>query len=141
MAPRKKTKELTGFAVGKHAQRTKKLTCDLPGFEGFEVELKRLTFTEIDDLPRGDASHREAWESIYPFVLKWNAQGMTEEGSWEDVPPPAEAGADAFLMIEPELSAWIWSKLKYGHLGGPELLKNPTPSESGPETDGDSNSG
>lgn len=154
MAPRKQKpapKPLTGFAVGRHTNRTKKHVCDMEGFEGFEITVKRLTFAEINDMPALSGTdedgnptgltHQAAWEAIAPYVVAWNAQAETDGGDWEDVPPPAEAGSDAFLMIEPELSAWCFAKLKYGHLGGDELPKKSTPSSSTPETSDDSNSG
>ena len=143
--PRKKQPaELTGFAVGTRARRTKTYRCEMDGYEGFEIQVKRLTFAELDELPsltRIDEDgnthtlrHYDSWEAMYPYVLGWNAQAETPDGGWEDVPPPAEAGADAFQMLEPELSVWVFGKVKYGHLGGDDLRKKPTPPESTPET-------
>lgn len=135
MSPRKKespSTPLTGFAVGKNTGRTKKYVCDLEGFEGFEIEVKRLTFADINEIPL-KGTHTEIWEVISPFVVSWNAQAETESGSWDHVPPPAEAGPDAFKIIEPELSTWIWAQLKFGHLGGADLQKKPSESGSSPE--------
>lgn len=138
MAPRKQQPEpkpLTGFAVGKQSGRTKTYTCDLPDFEGFEITVKRLTFAELRDMPDAQATHDEVWQHIYPYVVGWNAQAEIAGGGWEDVPPPADAGPDVFLLIEPELSVWIYAQLKYGYLGGDALRKKPTPSDSTPATD------
>ncbi len=138
MAPRKQTAEpkpLTGFAVGKHSGRTKTYVCDLPDFEGFEIKAKRLTFAELRDLPDLEATHDEVWQHIHPYVVGWNAQAETEAGDWEDVPPPAEAGPEVFMLIEPELSVWIYAQLKFGYLGGAALRKKPTTPESTSGTD------
>ena len=143
MPPRKQMPEpkpLTGFAIGPKANRTKKYVCDLEGFEGFEITTKRLTFADINELPSADTTYEEAWKVIYPMIVGWNAQAMTEAGDWEDVPPPSEAGPEVFMLIEPEVNTWIWANLKYGHLGGTDLPKKLTPSESSPETAGDTSS-
>lgn len=141
MAPRSKKAEpkpLTGFAVGKHSNRTKTYTCDMPDFEGFQIEVKRLTFAELRDLPDADITHDQMWKQIYPYVVGWNAQAETGDGGWDDVPPPAEGGPEVFMLIEPELSVWIYAQLKYGYLGGDALRKKPTPSESSPATHAES---
>lgn len=140
MAPKKKAAEQPkGFRVGKHSGRTKVVQCDwfeVPeGEEPFTVTLKRLNFAELDDLPPFEGTkHRDLWPVIAPYVVSWNAIGETTEGTWEPIPPPAEAGPDAFQAIEPEFSSWIFFVLKFGHRGGADLQKKPSGSATTPAT-------
>lgn len=128
-----------GFRVGAHSARTKTVACDwfeVPeGEEPFTITVKRLSFAELDDLPPYNGTkHVDLWPVIAPYVVGWNAIAETSDGAWEAVPPPAEGGPEAFQVIEPEFSSWIFFVLKFGHQGGDELRKKLSPSSTTPGT-------
>lgn len=76
----------------------------------------------------------EIWPAIAHRVVAWNAVAYDlESGAYAPVPPPAEAGADAFRAVDSLVSAWLLYELTRAHFGGAERPKGSTPPGS---TDG-----
>lgn len=44
---------------------------------------------------------------LAPYIHAWNAEALTTDGEWKPVPPPVDAGADAFECILAPETAWI----------------------------------
>lgn len=63
----------------------------------------------------GDTPRDREWALLAPYVLGWNAVGLTPEGEERPLPPPAEAGPAAFAAVAvPELS-WIIKTVLLGY--------------------------
>lgn len=97
------------------------------GAEPFRAELRtNLTWGEIDqiDLFSGNLVYADLWKIIAPHVRDWNLLGQDlESGEVVKVPPPAEAGPDAFKVLDAGLTFWIAVQLRTAHLGGEERGK------------------
>lgn len=148
--PRKKADPpaVTGY---RRKPRYRDITCDWFELEEGEDPLTvtiqtNLTFEEVNAIPTGKGlKWREVWEVIYPYVVGWNLTAPDDNGEIAPVPPPAEAGPDAFMAMDPQENVWLLGEIRYVHIGGPkELVKNmeterkneSTPSGSTPAPDG-----
>ena len=79
-----------------------------------------LTFHEAMSIPEPFTT---PWGELYPHVCHrvraWNYRKRDPEtGEMVPVPPPIEAGPDAFLDVKPLLLVWLAYTLKTVHLGG-----------------------
>lgn len=109
-------------------------TADPDGGEGaepFRAEIRtNLTWADIDAIKIfGDESltFAELWGVLAPHVRAWNALGIDPTtGEAVPVPPPAEAGPDAFRAIDAALTVWLATQLRTAHLGGQERGKGST---------------
>ena len=127
--PKKSTPEptpLTGFRV---RPRYREVVCDWyeveEGEEPFKATIRtNLTFGELRDIPSGkDVTFEDVWQVIHPYVTGWNLVGETDDGTQAPVPPPAEAGPDAFFMLDAGLNLWLIGQVRTAHLGGPKALE------------------
>lgn len=98
-----------------------------------------LTFDQLNAIPGGEGvTFAEIWNEIHPYVKDWNLVGENlATGAIERVPPPAEAGPEAFRALDAELNIWLIAQVRTAHLGGPERKNGHTPSGSTPEPGGD----
>lgn len=112
------------------------VTCEWTGEDGddpdnpaepFRAEIRtNLTWGEIDTIDlSGGLTYAQLWDVLAPHVRAWNALGRNvETDGIEPVPPPAEAGPEAFRAIEPGLTMWLATQLRTIHLGGDERGKD-----------------
>jgi len=87
-----------------------------------------VSFAELNAIPRGmSATFEECFPRIAHMVTKWNLQAENlETGEVEDVPPPAVAGPDVFLLLEPVEATWLIVTCRTAHLGGDDRKKGST---------------
>jgi hypothetical protein len=100
-----------GVAHGFRPQESRRATADPERWpqlqpkgdgEPFWAEIRDdLTINEVERIPlAGETPLADVWAVIAPMVLAWNATGYNPTtNAWEPVPPPAEAGPDAFKAI------------------------------------------
>src|SRR5690606_32172954 len=93
-------------------RRTKTFVCDIPelepeeGFDPIWVEVvTSLDWGAREDIKRQPKQrYDERFPLIAPYVVGWNVTAPdAETGEWNPVPPPSEAGADVFHLIDPLL--------------------------------------
>lgn len=83
----------------------------------------------------------EIWPAIAHRVLAWNAMAYDlEAGAYAPVPPPAEAGVDAFRAVDSIATVWVLYELTRAHLGGAERPKGQTEPASTDDGSGADNS-
>lgn len=92
---------------------------ELPdGQEGLKFTIRtNLPFSEVDAIPYGmKVRFDEIWPVIAQYVIGWNvmAENM-ETGEWERVPPPAEAGPEAFSALDDVEALWLVLAIKFKH--------------------------
>jgi hypothetical protein len=93
-------------------------------------ELRREPTTTMADL----------WPMLAPFVVGWNAVALDlATGEYAPVPPPAEAGADAFRSVDSLVTIWLAAELGRVHLGD-DRPKGSTPPASTASGSGGSSS-
>jgi hypothetical protein len=57
----------------------------------------------------------DLWPTLAPFVVEWNVEMLnTETGMVEPVPPPAEAGWEAFYVLSEADTLRLIQLLKFG---------------------------
>ena len=86
------------------------------GAEPFWAEIRDdLTFTDTDRIPFTDGTtFAQQWDVIAPWVVAWNATAYNPEtNAWEPVPPPAEAGPDAFKTQTKHVTSFLVLCLKF----------------------------
>ena len=123
--------------------RTKQVVCGwfepADGAEPLTATIRTdLIYAHIDainDLRRDPATMlADMWPMLAPFVPAWNAVALDlATGEYAPVPPPAEAGRDAFRSVDPLVTIWLAAELGRVHLGD-DRPKDATPagsSESG----------
>lgn len=126
------------MARGFIAQRTRVVTTDqrsADGFDPFQATIvSSLTFAERDQFTLNDTiTYQEIFNRSAPYVLAWNAVGLNAEtGEVEPVPPPADAGPDAFRLVDPAIALFLFSKLREVYLGDDFLLEQ-MPSDDTPD--------
>lgn len=112
-----------------------------PGGEPFRAQIRsNLTFGEIEDLDPNTLTWLQLFPVMAPHVVAWTLLGTeAATGDVKPVPPPAEAGPDAFRMLDKDLAWWLLMQLRAGHLGGDERKKEfsapdslPAPASDGP---------
>lgn len=112
--------------------------CDAEGLEGFAIYVRRgITNREREELndahqkiveyevayvasdpkkrDHDDTPRRREMTLIAPLIRDWNAVGIDADGNEAQIPPPSEAGPDAFLAIEPEAYDWIVRHVLLGY--------------------------
>lgn len=113
--------------------------CDVPGLETFAIlvrptitnrerELLQKEHIEIveyemswlkDDKKRKreetDTPRFREMQLLAPYIKDWNAVGILEDGTEAAVPPPADAGPDAFLAIDAAAYDWIVRHIILGY--------------------------
>lgn len=86
------------------------------GAEPFWAEIRDdLTFADTERIPNPiGTTFADQWAVIAPWVTEWNATAI-DEGTRERVavPPPAEAGADAFKTQLPGITLFLNVSLKW----------------------------
>lgn len=86
------------------------------GAEPFWAEIRDdLTFADLERIPSPlGTQFADQWEVIAPWVTGWNATAV-DMGTRERVavPPPAEAGADAFKTQLPGITLFLNVSLKW----------------------------
>jgi hypothetical protein len=98
------------------------------GAEPLKVKIRsHLTFGQIDEIPdplvKGTLFN-DIKEAIVDYVLDWNVMAPNAEtGELEKVPPPAEAGVDAFLFLAGFEVEWIAASLRTSTLGSLDDLR------------------
>jgi hypothetical protein len=140
------TPEVTGFRP-KH--RYRRVECEWiekeEGAEALWAEVRSdLPLGMIDKLPNvGDCTFNELWDAVAPHVRAWNALGQdAESGGWKPIPPPAEAGRDAFGLVDPLIGHWLLFVLKTTYrqvITDPKASTESAPTEK-PPSDSDSDS-
>lgn len=121
------------------AEEQEWIACDWEGCEGFAILVRtditnaeQAALTRAHDAivagqeawaalpPDGQDLHQSPkyreWALIAPYVLDWNAEGRTIEGEWKPIPPPAEAGVDAFECITKDAATWVNRVVLVGYL-------------------------
>lgn len=121
------------------AQRMEWIDCEEPGLAGFRI----LVRTSITNAEKADltAAHeaivryeREEWREtppekrdfddspgareerlLAPHIHGWNVLGLTKDGEEKPVPPPAEAGPEAFRFVGPDEIAWMTNVVLIGY--------------------------
>ena len=74
-----------------------------------------LTFRQVNSIPFGPAvTYGELWRAVAQYVLAWNAMGETEDGTFEILPAPAEAGPEIFNNVRNQVVSWIAWELRFG---------------------------
>lgn len=83
--------------------------------EPFWAEIRDdLTFADTERIPWDGATFADQWAVISPWVTDWNATAYNPEtNTWESVPPPAEAGPDAFKTQTKHVSSFLVLCLKF----------------------------
>ncbi len=97
-----------------------------PDDEPFRAEIRtNLTWGEIDSFTfSGDLTFTDLWRIAAPFVRSWNALGTDAvTGEVVPIPPPSEAGPEAFQAIDADLTLWLAGAIKSAHLGGDDRGK------------------
>lgn len=61
----------------------------------------------------------EVWEAIYPYILEWNWEAETDDGSFAPVPPPAIGGVDVFRTMDDFFTLELYFHVRYAAYGGP----------------------
>jgi hypothetical protein len=117
------------------------------GAEPFTAKIRaHLTFGEVEEIGyRPGVKFVDLEPAIAPYVVGWNVLGRNKEtGDMEPVPPPAEAGVDAFKMVGGFEVEWLAIELSKTHLGlsedEAERKKSSPPSGSTPEPNSDASS-
>ena len=110
---------------------------DLPeGAEPLRVKVRvNLSIEEQNAIPVSDGTtFREQWDVIAPYVAEWNVLRENHAtGELEQVPAPAEAGPDAFLVLDQLESLWLVQQIKYGYAIRTDAEKKAsTPSDTTP---------
>lgn len=102
------------------------------GAEPFWAEIRsNLTWGEISALEDVRSKRwTDLWALMAPYVAEWNALGLDPDGNALPVPPPAEAGPDAFQAVDASLTLWLLGELRQVHLGGEERGKGSAGRES-----------
>lgn len=114
---------LTGYTI---RPRYRDVVCDWDepeaGEEAFTATIRtNLTFDQINAIPGGEGvTFTDVWDVIAPYVTGWNLLAEDTDGNVVPVPPPAEAGPDAFKMLDPAMNVWLIAQVRTAHLGGPE---------------------
>lgn len=57
------------------------------------------------------------WERLAPFVLAWSVGERDKNGEAVPVPPPSEAGAQQFRLINPQYVAKLLADLRFRSTG------------------------
>ena len=102
----------------------------------FRAEVRtNQTWDELAELDlKPEQTNGERWALIAPHVRNWNLLARDlETGEIVQVPPPAEAGPDAFKALEPALYLWLDLQVRTAHRGGVERPKSPAASAPTPE--------
>lgn len=99
------------------------------GAEPFWADVRaNLTFDDVAQLGAA-VSFADEWDVMSPWVVAWNATAWDQESkSWQPVPPPAEAGPDAFKTQPREVTSFIALCLQNNRLGT-DLPKASKPSD------------
>lgn len=94
-----------------------------------------LTPAQIEAIPAGpDAWIPDICKAIAPYVRAWNVMALNVvTGQVEDVPPPAEGGAEAFGMVEPLIVIFLANRIRRMYLGDP--IERPKESSKPASTD------
>lgn len=61
----------------------------------------------------------EVWEAIYPYVIEWNWEAETDDGSFAPVPPPSIGGVDVFRTMDDFFTLELYFHVRYAAYGGP----------------------
>lgn len=131
-----------------HAANWIRVTCEgwaglepRPGFSPLWAEIDAsLTIRESSLIPNPfEATIADLAPHVAPRVRAWNAKWLNPEtGKAEPVPAPAEIGAEAFVMVQTTILAWLAFTLKTLHLGGgPNRGKETSASDDGSSGSGD----
>jgi hypothetical protein len=109
--PRATTRRITALPDAVISPITKRIAAGMEpadGSEPFWCDVRDdLTFAELDSVQPA-AAFNDLWELIAPWVVAWNAVARDEiTGEWVDVPPPAEAGPDAFKTQHTRITQFI----------------------------------
>jgi len=109
---------------------------DDPDGEPFRADIRaNLPFPDIDAIADPSLTYEELWKAMASHVREWNVLARdAETGDVVPAPPPAEAGWQAFRLIEPDLSLWLQQQLRTIHLGGEHRAKKSPPPASSAET-------
>lgn len=106
------------------------------GAEPFWAEISTsLTIREAKNIPEmfgPNVDVRKLATYVAPYVRSWNATARNlDTGTYEPLPPPAEAGPDVFFAAPLRLLQWIALMLQAIHLqGGPDRPKETPPSDA-----------
>ena len=97
------------------------------GAQPFSARIRsHLTFGQIDAIPHPlleGTRYAEIEQAIAPYVVGWNVLAENiETGEVEPVPPPAEAGPEAFKCVSGFEVQWLAIQLKQTSLGSVEEL-------------------
>lgn len=95
------------------------------GGQPFSARIRaHLTFGQMEEIPYGPGvAYRVIEDAIAPYVVGWNVMAENvESGQLEPVPPPAEAGVDAFKFIGGAEVEWLALELKTASLGSIDEL-------------------
>lgn len=130
----------------RRTSRYREVTLDLDDEEGEDEPLRvtirmNLTFEQINAIPSGQrVLFQDIFVAIAPYVTAWNVVRTNHEtGRDELVPPPAEAGPDVLLALDPVEALWLAGMVRQGYLGTGDDRKKGTPrsgSSPGPASDG-----
>ncbi len=96
------------------------------GAEPLTVTIQsNLSFEQLNAIPSGTgAIFKDIFAVIAPYITAWNLiQVNHETGEPEAVPPPAEAGPDVMLMLDPVEALWLTGEIRFGYLGSEEDRK------------------
>lgn len=64
-------------------------------------------------------------DAITPYIRNWNLAIRNDDGTIDDIPPPAEIGVDAFDDLDQTLVNWLASTLLQAYRGGKGFLGSP----------------
>jgi|GEM_PF-3454529 len=97
------------------------------GAQPFSARIRsHLTFGQIDAIPNPiveGTKYVEIEQAIAPYVVGWNVLAENVgTGELEVVPPPAEAGPEAFKCVSGFEVQWLAIQLKQTSLGSVEEL-------------------
>lgn len=97
----------------------------------YEAEFGAMEPADKAKVPEDDRPWARQRRLIAPLVRGWNAQGLDADGNEVDLPPPAEAGPDAFEAISWTAELWItnvvlWGYRVTGKAGGRRVPSTPT---------------
>lgn len=130
--------------------RTIEVVCDwldpADGAEPLRATIAaNLTFAEVAHVTgliariNDGLTNGELWPVLAPRVLAWNAMAYDlAAGGYAPVPPPSEAGEDAFRAVDALVTVWLLYEVSRAHLGGAERGKGSTePASSAAGSDAD----
>lgn len=90
---------------------------DLPEHaEPLRVKIRiNLSIEELNAIPMEEGTlYEDQWAAIAPYVAEWNVLRENHQtGELEQVPPPAEAGPDAFKVLDYAEALWVAQRVRY----------------------------